>query len=408
MTYKSYSVHSEARADRWWWDASERGWCFSLCWSEGPWKTDIPSAVSLFSPSACRRPHTGPSSRHRTRLQCDSAAGRFQTCETPEKWVQNNTVRKQFLGLKRHVHLVDWRVLPYCYRCDEVLHVFWSQVMFFLLRTELSGFVLGAHVLWVLPVTHDHLWVHHSNDRKLRHCERLEVFVPQCLSGRVFGVARGLNGRVSLHLSDAEALILVWRALHVSVLPIQSAAVRETHRSATVPHQRRDLIPELDRQTERERHRWAKAQTQHEDDMMSALKASLTLGLDSVTDSSSISCSLPREIHGWDSGVFGTIMSSSSSSSTSSSSSPCTGDYKHNLYKKKLKSQNYPSIRPSIAHLQHVPFGLFCEHQIEALSVCEVSVKHQQKFIFRVLLQKNNSTEKNKTDLSGSEPSVNH
>lgn len=161
-----------------------------------------------------------------------------------------------------------------------------------------------------------------------------------------------------------------------------------------------------DRQTER--HRWAKAQTQHEDDMMSALKASLTLGLDSVTDSSSISCSLPREIHGWDSGVFGTIMSSSSSSSTSSSSSPCTGDYKHNLYKKKLKSQNYPSIRPSIAHLQHVPFGLFCEHQIEALSVCEVSVKHQQKFIFRVLLQKNNSTEKNKTDLSGSEPSVNH
>lgn len=91
MTYKSYSVHSEARADRWWWDASERGWCFSLCWSEGPWKTDIPSAVSLFSPSACRRPHTGPSSRHRTRLQCDSAAGRFQTCETPEKWVQNNT-----------------------------------------------------------------------------------------------------------------------------------------------------------------------------------------------------------------------------------------------------------------------------------------------------------------------------
>lgn len=86
-------------------------------------------------------------------------------------------------------------------------------------------------------------------------------------------------------------------------------------------------------------------------EIMSALKASLTLGLDSVTDSSSISCSLPREIHGWDSGVFGTIMSSSSSSSTSSSSSPCTGDYKHNLYKKKRKSQNYLSIHPSIAHL---------------------------------------------------------
>lgn len=81
--------------------------------------------------------------------------------------------------------------------------------MFFLLRTELSGFVLGAHVLWILPVTCEHLSVHHANHRKLRQCEHLEVFVPQCLSGRVFGVAGGLNRRVSLHLSDAEALVLV-------------------------------------------------------------------------------------------------------------------------------------------------------------------------------------------------------
>ncbi len=74
----------------------------------------------------------------------------------------------------------------------------------------------------------------------------------------------------------------------------------------------------------------------------------LTLGLDSVTDSSSISCSLPREIHGWDSGVFGMIISSSSSSSCfiCSSSSACTEGYKHNwtLVNIYLSISIYPSV----------------------------------------------------------------
>lgn len=45
-------------------------------------------------------------------------------------------------------------------------------------------------------------------------------------------------------------------------------------------------------------------------------------------------------------------------------------------------------LRLMCSHLQYVFFGFYCKHQIETLTKCEVSVKHQQEFIFRIFLQK--------------------
>ena len=50
-----------------------------------------------------------------------------------------------------------------------------------------------------------------------------------------------------------------------------------------------------------------------------------TLGLDSVTVSSSISLSLPRDTHGWGTGVVGITMSSSSSSCSAFSAFSLSG-----------------------------------------------------------------------------------
>lgn len=40
------------------------------------------------------------------------------------------------------------------------------------------------------------------------------------------------------------------------------------------------------------------------------------------------------------------------------------------------------------SHLQYVFLGFYRKHQIETLTECEVSVEHQQEFIFRIFLQK--------------------
>lgn len=140
--------------------------------------------------------------------------------------------------------------------------------------------------------------------------------IPLCLSTAALQSGNSLHPAVPLHLFDAESAVLIGSTLQVAILSICSVAVRKTNWFPKLPPHSGELVQQL--MTKKRHNRVVKIS-----DLKCMFSVSIsycsTLSLVSLTHSSSISCSLPRDIHCFGCGVLLTSFSNTSSFSLSGS-----------------------------------------------------------------------------------------
>lgn len=145
--------------------------------------------------------------------------------------------------------------------------------------------------------------------------------VPQCLSTVVLQLGNSLHSAVPLHPLDAERAVLIGNTLYETSLIICSVAVGKTHGCPKHPAHSGERVVQLTQNRTERCNGWI-SELKRIHLICRSLNHS-TIVLVSLTDSSSISRSLPRDIHPFG---FGGFLTSSSNTTSFWGSGGCTKD----------------------------------------------------------------------------------